>query len=315
RELAEIELETMRVPRRPLLRRGETAADRIRRNRSGQNQSAAGADGGFFRPTRDILESMRRRIREHRDSRPITDAGPTCDACEDTGFEIVDVDGVRRARPCACRRHVNVPTWADDVPMDFRGARLANYRETPENTHAITAGREWLAGQRRDLYLFGPTGTGKSRLAATLLNEAYVAGQRSAMYVYVPRLIQLQVHAVGVDDPSMKRDAVALLERCRLVDPLVLDDVAGAEPGTDFSRRHLLTLYEERINAGRRTIWTSNLSLDGVAEFLGDDRLLSRIAGRAGDAIELVTTDFRLTPPSSSTRPAATRVASIRRVG
>ena len=75
---------------------------------------------------------------------------------------------------------------------------------------------------------------------------------------------------------------------------LVLDDV-GANQGTDYARRMLQTIFDARLDAGHRTIWTSNLTLDEMAEFLGDDRLTSRIAGNCR-VVRLQGDDWRLKP-------------------
>jgi DNA replication protein DnaC len=84
-------------------------------------------------------------------------------------------------------------------------------------------------------------------------------------------------------------------EKLRTVDLLVLDDV-GADNGSDFTRRELVTLYNARLATGRRTIWTSNLDLDRLAEFYRDDRLTSRIAG-AAQIVLLESDDYRARGP------------------
>jgi len=60
-----------------------------------------------------------------------------------------------------------------------------------------------------------------------------------------------------------------------------------------YTRRTLLMIYEERCDRGLRTVFTSNKSIQELAEMQDDDRLASRIAGRA-DVLKINTNDQRL---------------------
>ncbi len=58
-----------------------------------------------------------------------------------------------------------------DVPARFRERSLATYQpETPSQTNALAAARRLAAGLIRGLVLIGPTGVGKSHLAAGVVN-------------------------------------------------------------------------------------------------------------------------------------------------
>ena len=52
-------------------------------------------------------------------------------------------------------------------------------------------------------------------------------------------------------------------------------------------------LYEERGDRGLRTVWTSNKSLSELSAMQNDDRLASRLGGRA-DVVRLTTGDQRV---------------------
>ena len=193
----------------------------------------------------------------------------------------------RRLRRCDCWKtaHAVPPS----VPREFRDARWASWRETADNRHALEAAREFLSDREgeRDLYLCGPVGTGKTRLACTVLNEAWCAEEWSVAFARVPRLLyQLQPHAVV--------EAAETFERLTAARLLVLDDLgAERDAATDYTLRTLLMLYEARHDAGRRTVWTSNKRPSAIAAFMGDDRLASRIAGR-GRVVELEGRDWRV---------------------
>lgn len=200
-----------------------------------------------------------------------------CPDCHGIGW--IDVaDGVTR---CACRA---VEVYADGTPYEFQSARLENYREEDGNRTALGKARAFLAGQR-DLYLTGGVGAGKTRLAASILNE-HVRARQTGYFARVPWML----HQLQPGRP----DAPALEDRLAMTDLLVLDDL-GAERdiATDYTRRTLLMLYEARHDRGLRTIFTSNKTLQELAEMQDDARLASRIAGRA-DVVKLTTPDQRL---------------------
>ncbi len=211
-----------------------------------------------------------------------------CERCRRTpGWEETRVGGVQRLRRCACweRGHGFAPT----VPREFRDARWATWQETADNLHAMRAARDLPAAgdAEADLYLCGPVGSGKTRLACTLLNESWRSERRSVEFVRVPMLLyRLQPRGAGEPFEEFER----LIER----ELLVLDDLgAEREAATDYTRRTLLMLYEARHDAGRRTVWTSNRTPRAIGEFMGDDRLASRIAGRCR-VVALEGRDWRL---------------------
>ena len=218
----------------------------------------------------------------------MTDPSATvgCDRCERTpGFVAVEKDGVERLQPCVCRR--KRLAVAANLPVEFRDARLSNWRKTPENERAFKAATAFLRGDApRDLFLCGSVGTGKTRMACTVLNE-WLQPERMGLFVSVPELLfELQPHT---DD-----DHVALYRRCKLAPLLVLDDIgAERDRATDYTRRTVLMLYDARHNRGLPTIWTSNKTPAGIGEFMQDNRLMSRLVGRC-DVIALDGPDWRL---------------------
>ena len=212
-----------------------------------------------------------------------------CGRCERTpGWESVEVEGVSRVRRCGCWRaaHAAPPS----VPREFRDARWSTWRKTPENRHALDEARAFVraGAEGPDLFVCGPVGTGKTRLACTVVNEAWKSGERSVAFARVPMLLyRLQPHGTGAETA----DEFNRLTAAKL---LVLDDLgAERDAATDYTRRTLLMLYEARHDAGRRTIWTSNKTPGEVGAFMGDDRLSSRIAGRCR-VVGLAGRDWRL---------------------
>ena len=211
-----------------------------------------------------------------------------CGRCAGTpGWEPVEVEGVTRLRRCGCwtAAHASAPS----VPREFREAWWATWRRTAENRHALAAAQAFLRGGEdgRDLLLCGPVGTGKTRLACTVLNESWRLGERSMAFARVPLLLyRLRPQAALETSETFDRLVAATLA--------VLDDLGSErDAATDYTRRTLLMLYEARHDAGRRTVWTSNKRPSEIAVFMGDDRLSSRLVGRC-DVVGLEGRDWRL---------------------
>ena len=208
-----------------------------------------------------------------------------CGSCEGSGWEPVQVDGIRRVRRCeACDYWNRKRGVAPGVPVEEQASSFDNYESTKYNGDAIRQAMFFVDGVHPGLYLHGGTGSGKTRLACTILNAVWKAGTGCRFY-RVPELLQRLMP--GADSTE---DA---FDQAVRIPVIVLDDV-GANAGTDFSRRMLQSIFDARLDRGHRTIWTSNLDLDELAQFLAEDmRLPSRIAGNA-KVVELDGLDFRL---------------------
>jgi DNA replication protein DnaC len=206
-----------------------------------------------------------------------------CPDCRDTGWK--EVDG--RASRCECKPRQQ---HADDVPFEFQQATFENFAIDGGNRTALTRALEFIARTTaRDLYLCGGVGAGKSRLGCSILNEAHEIDPRVGWFVRVPMMLYRLQPGTGLSDE------VRLAFEYRLFHaPLICLDDLGAERdvATDFTRRMLLMIYEERGDKGLRTIWTSNKTLGELSAMQDDDRLASRIVGRA-DVVNLTTADQR----------------------
>jgi len=205
----------------------------------------------------------------------------TCVTCMDTGWEKVDAEG--RVKRCStCQNNDGAPS----TPVEFKSARLANYESVPGNEAARKVAQAFLLGAK-DLFLFGGVGSGKTRLACSLLNDHWQAHRSGQFYRVQALLSALQ--------PSTDSTRSEIALRTALDAPLlVLDDLAAErDEATDFTRRTVLQIYEGRGDVGLRTILTSNKSLAELSAFFDDDRLISRIAGRA-DIVHVKAADQRL---------------------
>lgn len=214
---------------------------------------------------------------------------PFCDTCQNTGWKPVTVDGVERLAHCpGCPWREWKRGGVPGVPVDEQTSLLSTFTTTPDNLAALAEAVHFLKGVHPGLYLWGGVGTGKTKLACTILNELAKQGTFGRFQRVTELLLKLMPGHDDEDNDAGSR----FWKTITTVPVLVLDDL-GADQGTDFSRRMLQTLYDKRLDLGHRTIFTSNLGLDDLQEFLNDQRLPSRIVGEC-KVVRMDGKDWRL---------------------
>lgn len=138
--------------------------------------------------------------------------------------------------------------------------------------------------------LAGPPGTGKTHLAAALMNTRIKEG-REAVFVTVPELLT-DIRRVIKNE----QDTSELMEIVKNAELLILDDL-GAERTTEWVSEQLFVLINARLLNQRQTVITTNYQRPGeLIEKLGGlpgQRIVSRLL-EAGDWIEIDTEDYRL---------------------
>lgn len=224
-----------------------------------------------------------------------------CPFCDDTGW--VEIEPVpKRVRRCLdCRRDMRA--LVEGVPEALRATTLETLNVDAENSSAFNVVREvveWGAtAERRDVVLFGPTGTGKTTVAAAALNTLCHSRRCGGLMVRsVEMLRRLQ--------PGTADEERATLFRQLTTRAILLVDDLGAEQATDYARRTLLEVYEARHDSGLTTFTTTNHDLNALSLLFDDDRLASRLAGWAR-VIPMKGADRRLRRP---TRPFGARAGA-----
>lgn len=193
------------------------------------------------------------------------------------------------------------------VPPRYLDCRFDTYTPRAGAQKALAAAREVAAKDRGGLVLCGPAGTGKTHLAVAMVAdmitrwlEAYPTAaveHEGPDGIYVTRRPELVVRLVSVPsflDLLRSRirfaDAVDPLPDLVAADLLVLDDL-GREKVTDWASERLYVLVNERYNALRPTVVTSNFGPDVLAD-RGYDAVVSRLVEGAA-AVVITASDYR----------------------
>jgi DNA replication protein DnaC len=158
------------------------------------------------------------------------------------------------------------------IPESLRFKSFKGFDST-ENGEAVRAAAQVLRDPRhKGVVFYGPTGVGKTHLAAAILNNRILAG-KSGIYATVPELMDSLRSAMRTNTIDEARQSIID------IDLLFLDDL-GAENPTEFVVEELFKLINGRLLHAKQTIGTSNLSPDGFRERYagaGGERIVSRL--------------------------------------
>jgi DNA replication protein DnaC len=228
-------------------------------------------------------------------------------ACDGSGW-ILGPEDV--ARPCECReqrlRRSRVRGIASVIPPRYRGvsfdrppvSSMARDMSTRHVVNAVQAFTEELddhliTGQ--GMWLMGNTGTGKTTLGMLVAQAALTAGKTVAVYFTPKLLTQIrQTYQAAYSEDGY----AAFFQRLTSVDLLYIDDL-GAERHTDWVVEQLYALVNERYEAQRSMLITSNAETDvdegrqRLEEQIGT-RTVSRLIEICGDPLPLFGPDRRV---------------------
>jgi len=232
-------------------------------------------------------------------SEPFREQACSLGVCDGSGW-ILGPEDV--ARECECRaqrlkrgRNKGV---ASVIPPRYRGVSfdrppVSDMAHDLETKAAITEVRRFVdelderldAG--RGLWLFGDTGTGKTTLAM-LVSKAALAGGRSVAIYSLPKLLA-RIRRTYDSEPGGD-SYLAFFERLTSVDLLHIDDL-GAEKRSDWVLEQLYALINERYEARRSVLVTTNLPHEELEEQIGG-RTVSRLS-QICDEVPLFGNDRR----------------------
>jgi DNA replication protein DnaC len=228
-------------------------------------------------------------------------AQPVCPlgVCDGSGW-ILGPEDV--ARPCDCRERRmarrRARGIASTIPRKYRGVSLdrppisdmAGHRAQAPVYEAVKKFVEQI-GQRLDdgdgLWLMGDVGTGKTTLAM-LVSKAAVEAERTVAIYSLPRLL---ARIRRTYDAEAGEPYLDFFERLTSVDLLHVDDL-GVEKRSDWVLEQLYAMVNERYEAQRSMVVTTNLDQAALEEQIGP-RTVSRLLEICGDPLPLFGDDLR----------------------
>jgi len=188
---------------------------------------------------------------------------------------------------------------ASAIPRKYRGVGfdrppISDMARDPARAPVCEAVREFVGeiGARLDegrgLWLMGDVGTGKTTLAM-LVSKAAVEAQRSVAIYSLPRLLARIRRTYDAD--AGEQSYLEFFERLTSVDLLHVDDL-GVEKRSDWVLEQLYAIVNERYEAQRSIVVTTNLHQAALEEQIGP-RTVSRLVEICGDPLPLFGEDLR----------------------
>lgn len=239
------------------------------------------------------------------DDLPVVDGEPAwCPDCHDTGYRVRPDGGAGAATRCDCR----VPQY--DGPESIPAAVLESYgcARSVSSDLASTWDHKlgkwpaeadvWPAGIRDDsgarpkwLFIHGPEGNGKSRVAAWIMRRAMAAGM-ACWWIDVPKTIQEARRAIGNAEKQLELNAWMAARMARQI--VILDDLGAHRDDSEWQVQDLVAAWvRERHESAGWNVATSNLAPHQLRDFY-PRRTVSRIC--AGKIIEMKGGDARRRP-------------------
>jgi DNA replication protein DnaC len=230
-------------------------------------------------------------------SEPFREQACPLGVCDGSGWILGPED---IARACECReprlRRGRNRGVASVIPRKFQGV---SFDRPPVSTDiepmVVRVVRSWVEDMEanldagRGLWLMGDTGTGKTTLAM-LVSKAALQDSRSVAIYSLPKLLA-RIRRTYDSEPGGD-SYLSFFERLTSVDLLHIDDL-GAEKRSDWVLEQLYALVNERYEAQRSMLVTTNLDQQALEEQIGS-RTVSRLVEICGDPLPLFGPDHRV---------------------
>lgn len=185
------------------------------------------------------------------------------------------------------------------IPERYRGRLIESVDVTGQSSmnvlialdHAAHAIQSFGSNEVRGLYLYGPTGAGKTLLSCVILNELIRLYQADAHYAKISRDIIGKLRDTYNQQSESYGEGRRIEQKLGKYPALVIDDF-GVQKESTWVNSVLYDLIDTRYENNLLTILTSNEPMDSWKEIAGG-RVLSRLREMCLE-IHMEAPDFRL---------------------
>ena len=187
------------------------------------------------------------------------------------------------------------------IPVRFIGRSFESYRaETPAQRSALTAARDYAENFRRhartgeSLLMLGKAGTGKSHLAASVLQA--IMPEHCGLYTTASDVIEMIRETWRRDSDKSQGRVMQMLSTV----PLLVIDEVGVQYGTESEQNTLFQIIDRRYRDRRPLILMANLQPAELQALLGD-----RVYDRLREVSKVLTFDWESYRPQARKEAAA----------
>jgi len=216
------------------------------------------------------------------------------------GWVFPDINNKGLCHPCKKLRDIrsNIETCLQNAGVLPKYCRCSfdNFQVVKENSFCISVCENYLKNHSNvspGLYLYGGCCTGKTHLVAAMTRELLLKG-RQVVFTSGSGLCFDIKKSLKDNYKINEQEAIQPYILCEY---LVMDDIGGENP-TEWDKKTLSYIVNERDGRLKPTIITSNFSLDELVDHIGQ-RIASRIAGMS-QIIRMPEPNRRLKKPSKN---------------
>lgn len=235
----------------------------------------------FPKVKEELIEKYFSQLISVKEAIELCDECPGIENCSIGGYvPICELEGdilFKTVAPCSKKiqqqkeQRIQKLLQSSRLPEYLRKKNFDNFKVTDDNKEAFKeAKRVSVDSEGKGLVLMGGTGTGKTHLAAAILNTRLNEG-KEAIFCTVPELLADIKRTFGNEQETSE-----LIEMVKDTELLLLDDL-GAEKATEWVTEQLFVIINARLLRWKQTVITTN--------FTSNKDLIDRLGGLSGQRI------------------------------